>query len=108
MRPIAKGDACLAHLDQLRVLQRSALEIAREIGGDPYELGSGLSSKQACYVARPDPVAPEKVHDSQKAYAAVVVPSKRFNFMPYSFVSNHYWPEAAAKPAAAAGEAKKK
>ena len=50
----------------------------------------------------------KKVHDSQKAYAAIVVPSKRFYFPPYSFLANHYWPEAAAKPAAAAGDAKKK
>jgi TRAP-type mannitol/chloroaromatic compound transport system substrate-binding protein len=44
----------------------------------------------------------KKVHDSQKAYAALVVPAKRFMFPPYSFVANYYWPEkkAAAKPAA--------
>jgi len=42
----------------------------------------------------------KKVHDSQKAYAAVVVPSKRFYFPPYSFIANYYWPEKpAAKPA---------
>ena len=44
----------------------------------------------------------KKVHESQKAYASVVVPAKRFYFPPYSFIANHYWPEkAAAKPAAA-------
>ncbi len=46
----------------------------------------------------------KKVHDSQRAYAELVVPSKRFMFPPYSFVANHYWPEtpaAPAKPAAA-------
>jgi TRAP-type mannitol/chloroaromatic compound transport system substrate-binding protein len=41
----------------------------------------------------------KKVHDSQRAYASVVVPAKRFYFPPYSFAANHYWPEA--KPAAA-------
>jgi TRAP-type mannitol/chloroaromatic compound transport system substrate-binding protein len=48
----------------------------------------------------------KKVHDSQRAYASLVVPAKRFMFPPYSFAANHYFPEAAAKPAAA--EPKKK
>jgi TRAP-type mannitol/chloroaromatic compound transport system substrate-binding protein len=43
----------------------------------------------------------KKVHDSQRAYAAVVVPAKRFYFPPYSFIANHYFPEGTAKPAAA-------
>ena len=38
----------------------------------------------------------KKVHDSQRAYASVVVPAKRFYFPPYSFAANHYWPEAPA------------
>jgi TRAP-type mannitol/chloroaromatic compound transport system substrate-binding protein len=46
----------------------------------------------------------KKVHDSQRAYASVVVPAKRFMFPPYSFAANYYWPESAskseAKPAA--------
>ena len=42
----------------------------------------------------------KKVYDSQKQYAAKVVPAKRFMFPPYSFAANHYWPEK--KPAAAA------
>ncbi len=42
----------------------------------------------------------KKVHDSQRAYAAVVVPAKRFYFPPYSFAANYYWPEAGARPAA--------
>ncbi len=50
----------------------------------------------------------KKVHDSQRAYASLVVPAKRFMFPPYSFAANHYWPEAAAKPAAAQPEPKKK
>jgi TRAP-type mannitol/chloroaromatic compound transport system substrate-binding protein len=42
----------------------------------------------------------KKVHDSQRAYAAVVVPAKRFYFPPYSFAANYYWPEGSAKPVA--------
>ena len=38
----------------------------------------------------------KKVLDSQHAYAAKVVPAKRFMFPPYSFVANYYWPEKAA------------
>ena len=46
----------------------------------------------------------KKVLDSQRAYAAKVVPAKRFMFPPYSFAANYYWPEkTAAKP-----ESKKK
>jgi len=47
----------------------------------------------------------KKVHDSQRAYASLVVPAKRFMFPPYSFVANYYFPE---KPAAAAKAAPKK
>jgi TRAP-type mannitol/chloroaromatic compound transport system substrate-binding protein len=35
----------------------------------------------------------KKVHDSQRAYASIVVPYKRFYFPPYSFVANIYFPE---------------
>jgi TRAP-type mannitol/chloroaromatic compound transport system substrate-binding protein len=35
----------------------------------------------------------KRVHDSQRAYASVVVPYKRFYFPPYSFVANIYFPE---------------
>jgi len=35
----------------------------------------------------------KKTHDSQRAYASLVVPAKRFMFPPYSFVANYYWPE---------------
>jgi TRAP-type mannitol/chloroaromatic compound transport system substrate-binding protein len=35
----------------------------------------------------------KKVHDSQRAYASLVVPFKRFYFIPYSFVANYYFPE---------------
>jgi TRAP-type mannitol/chloroaromatic compound transport system substrate-binding protein len=49
----------------------------------------------------------KKVLDSQREYAAKVVPAKRFMFPPYSFAANHYWPEA-TKPAAAPAAAAKK
>jgi TRAP-type mannitol/chloroaromatic compound transport system substrate-binding protein len=43
----------------------------------------------------------KKTLDSQRAYAAKVVPAKRFMFPPYSFAANYYFPEKpAAKPAA--------
>ena len=41
----------------------------------------------------------KKVLDSQRAYAALVVPAKRFMYPPYSFAANYYWPEQ-KKPAA--------
>jgi TRAP-type mannitol/chloroaromatic compound transport system substrate-binding protein len=54
----------------------------------------------------------KKTHDSQRQYASLVVPAKRFMFPPYSFVANYYWPEGGAKSAAkgegAKAEAKKK
>ncbi len=40
----------------------------------------------------------KKVLESQRVYAAKVVPAKRFMFPPYSFAANYYYPEA--KPAA--------
>lgn len=43
----------------------------------------------------------KKVYDSQRAYAAKVVPAKRFMYPPYSFAANYYWPEKGAKKAAA-------
>jgi TRAP-type mannitol/chloroaromatic compound transport system substrate-binding protein len=44
----------------------------------------------------------KKVYDSQREYAAKVVPAKRFMFPPYSFAANYYFPEAKpGKPAAA-------
>jgi TRAP-type mannitol/chloroaromatic compound transport system substrate-binding protein len=33
-----------------------------------------------------------KVWQSQRDYAALVVPAKRFMFPEYSFAANHYWP----------------
>ena len=45
----------------------------------------------------------KKVLDSQRAYAAKVVPAKRFMFPPYSFTANYYFPE---KKPAAKGEKK--
>jgi hypothetical protein len=48
----------------------------------------------------------KKVLDSQRAYAAKVVPAKRFMFPPYSFAANYYFPEDVRK-AGAKGESKK-
>ena len=39
----------------------------------------------------------KKVLESQRAYAAKVVPAKRFMFPPYSFAANYYFPESAGK-----------
>jgi TRAP-type mannitol/chloroaromatic compound transport system substrate-binding protein len=50
----------------------------------------------------------KKVHDSQRQYASVVVPAKRFYFPPYSFAANYYWPEGGAKKAPADAPAGKK
>jgi TRAP-type mannitol/chloroaromatic compound transport system substrate-binding protein len=47
----------------------------------------------------------KKVLDSQREYAAKVVPAKRFMFPPYSFAANYYFPEQ--RPAAAKGKAAK-
>jgi TRAP-type mannitol/chloroaromatic compound transport system substrate-binding protein len=49
----------------------------------------------------------KKTHESQRQYASLVVPAKRFYFPPYSFAANYYWPEGGGK-AAAKAEAKKK
>jgi TRAP-type mannitol/chloroaromatic compound transport system substrate-binding protein len=59
--------------------------------------------KIAAREAEKDPFF-KKVLESQRAYASVVVPAKRFMFPAYDFAANHYWPEkkaAAAAPAAA-------
>jgi TRAP-type mannitol/chloroaromatic compound transport system substrate-binding protein len=42
----------------------------------------------------------KKVYESQRAYAAKVVPAKRYMFPPYSFAANYYWPQEGVKPAA--------
>ena len=42
----------------------------------------------------------KKTMASQRAYAAIVVPAKRFYFPPYSFAANYYFPEKKAAPAA--------
>ena len=34
----------------------------------------------------------KKVYESQREYAAKVVPAKRYMFPPYSFAANYYWP----------------
>ena len=46
----------------------------------------------------------KKVLDSQRAWAAKVVPAKRFMFPPYSFAANYYFPRE--KPAAKAATKK--
>jgi len=38
----------------------------------------------------------KKTLQSQRAYASVVVPAKRFMFPAYDFAANHYWPEKKA------------
>ena len=57
--------------------------------------------KIAAREAEKDPFF-KKVLESQRQYASVVVPAKRFLFPPYDFAANHYWPEkkAAARPRA--------
>jgi TRAP-type mannitol/chloroaromatic compound transport system substrate-binding protein len=50
----------------------------------------------------------KKVLESQRAYASIVVPAKRFMFPPYSFVANYYFPEKGSAPAKAAPAAAKK
>jgi TRAP-type mannitol/chloroaromatic compound transport system substrate-binding protein len=42
----------------------------------------------------------KKVYESQREYAAKVVPAKRYMFPPYSFAANYYWPQETVKPAA--------
>jgi TRAP-type mannitol/chloroaromatic compound transport system substrate-binding protein len=46
----------------------------------------------------------KRVYDSQREYAAKVVPAKRYMFPPYSFAANYYFP--VAKPGAQAAAMK--
>jgi TRAP-type mannitol/chloroaromatic compound transport system substrate-binding protein len=57
--------------------------------------------KIAAREAEKDPFF-KKVLESQRQYAALVVPAKRFLFPPYSFAANYYWPEKKAGVAPAA------
>ena len=41
----------------------------------------------------------KRVLDSQRKYASVVVPAKRFYFPPYSFAANYYFPETKGRAA---------
>jgi TRAP-type mannitol/chloroaromatic compound transport system substrate-binding protein len=50
----------------------------------------------------------KKVYESQRAYAAKVVPAKRYMFPPYSFAANYYWPQEASPAGAAAKKAAEK
>ncbi len=45
----------------------------------------------------------KKVHDSQRKYAEIVVPAKRYMFPPYSFVANYYFPEKGSGRAGQSG-----
>lgn len=47
--------------------------------------------KIAAREAEKDPFF-KKVLESQRGYAALVVPAKRFMFPPYDFAANYYWP----------------
>ena len=49
----------------------------------------------------------KKVLESQRSYAALVVPAKRFMFPPYSFAANYYWPEGKQQGTAKADGKKK-
>jgi len=62
--------------------------------------------KIAAREAEKDPFF-KKVLESQRAYASVVVPAKRFMFPPYEFAANHYWPEKKAAPAGSTAPAAK-
>jgi TRAP-type mannitol/chloroaromatic compound transport system substrate-binding protein len=44
----------------------------------------------------------KRVLESQREYASIVVPAKRFMFPPYSFAANYYWPEKKPAPEAKA------
>ena len=48
----------------------------------------------------------KKVYESQREYAAKVVPAKRYMFPPYSFAANYYWPQEASPAAGKKGNAK--
>ena len=48
----------------------------------------------------------KKTLESQRQYASLVVPAKRFMFPPYSFAANYYWPEKAAGAAKAPSKKK--
>lgn len=66
----------------VQVLQ-TPVEILREFLKGWDKLVAEESAKNAFF---------KKVVDSQKAYAAIVVPMKRAYFPPYSFLANHYQP----------------
>ncbi len=46
----------------------------------------------------------KKVYESQRQYAAKVVPAKRYMFPPYSFAANYYWPQDEKPGAKKAGK----
>jgi TRAP-type mannitol/chloroaromatic compound transport system substrate-binding protein len=55
--------------------------------------------KIAAREAEKDPFF-KKVLDSQREYASVVVPAKRFLFPPYDFAANYYWAKKSGAPPA--------
>jgi TRAP-type mannitol/chloroaromatic compound transport system substrate-binding protein len=46
----------------------------------------------------------KKTLESQRRYASIVVPAKRFYFPPYSFAANYYWPEGKSSGAKSAAK----
>jgi TRAP-type mannitol/chloroaromatic compound transport system substrate-binding protein len=48
----------------------------------------------------------KKTHESQRQYASLVVPAKRFYFPPYSFAANYYFPEGGQKAGSAKADKK--
>jgi TRAP-type mannitol/chloroaromatic compound transport system substrate-binding protein len=48
----------------------------------------------------------KKTLESQRQYASLVVPAKRFYFPPYSFAANYYFPEGGQKAASAKADKK--
>ena len=61
------------------------------------EVAAGYSKKDPTF---------KKVYESQRAYAAKVVPAKRYMFPPYSFAANYYWPQEGARASGRKGSGK--
>jgi TRAP-type mannitol/chloroaromatic compound transport system substrate-binding protein len=61
------------------------------------EVAAGYSKKDPTF---------KKVYESQRAYAAKVVPAKRYLFPPYSFAANYYWPQDSGRAAGRRGSGK--
>jgi TRAP-type mannitol/chloroaromatic compound transport system substrate-binding protein len=76
--------------DALREFEKHKVQVLRT---PPEILVEFLKAwdKIAAREAEKDPFF-KKVLESQRQYAGVVVPTKRFLFPPYDFAANHYWP----------------